>query len=183
MKHNIFYFIILISHILFFKSIAQHQPAHDFKPHHSISLVLSHATVFNGLNTEGKRQVINLPAWGIDYNYQFKPKWSLGIHTDIIIEKFVVEKQGETGTEAALERSYPIAPAIVAMYKINHHWSGLLGAGIEFEKTENFFLNRLGIEYALEMPNEWEFLASFNYDIKWNAYDTYILGVGVAKQF
>ncbi|HLO82849.1 MAG TPA: hypothetical protein VK166_17915 [Chitinophagaceae bacterium] len=151
----------------------------EFKPHSTIGLVISHAHVFAGRDENGKKKVLGLASWGIDYNYHLSPKWAVGLHTDIIIESFKVEEHGgET-----IERSYPIAPALMGIYKPNHHWSLMAGVGEEFAKEENFFLTRLGVEYGAEIRNGWEVFGSLAYDIKWSAYDTWVLGLGISKAF
>lgn len=155
-----------------------------FVPHHSIGVVLAHAHVFQGRDAEGNRSVLSLPSWGLDYNYKFHPKWGIGLHTDIIVEKFMVDKHLESGSSGeVLERSHPIAPAILGAFSPNHHWSFLFGAGAEFAKEGNLFLNRAGIEYAAELPRDWEVFGSLAYDIKWNAYDTWVLGIGISRKF
>jgi len=151
----------------------------EFKPHSAIGLVLSHANVFNGRGDNGKKQVLSLAAWGIDYNYHISSKWAIGLHTDIIVESFKVESQNE----GEIERSYPIAPALMGIYKPNHHWSLMAGAGAEFAKEKDFFLTRLGVEYGAEIRNGWEVFGSLSYDIKWNGYDSWVLGFGISKAF
>ena len=150
-----------------------------FHPHHELGLVVGHAQVFEGRDANGKKKVLSLPSWGIDYNYFFHPKWGIGLHTDIIIEKFEVE--GENNG-SVIERSRPIAPALMGVYKPTHHWSFLLGMGMEFAEEENFALTRAGIEYSGELPKRWEVFGSLGYDFKWNAYDTWTIGIGIAKK-
>jgi len=180
-------FTFVISIALFFcysQSFAQHtEESHKpFHPEHKLSVVISHAQVFQGRDINGNKQVLSLPSWGLDYTYQFSPKWGIGLHTDIITETFEVEKHLANGGDAqVIERSYPIAPALMGIYRLNRHWSFLLGAGVEFAKEENFFLNRAGVEYAAELPKGWEVFGSLSYDIKWNAYDTWLLGLGISK--
>lgn len=178
--------IFLFSVTLFltpFKSSAQ-ENEELFHPHHQLAMVLSHAHVFEGRNQDGQKEVLSLPAWGIDYTYHLSPKWAIGLHTDFIIEKFAVEKNLDSGEEKqTIERSYPIAPALMGIYKLNGHWSFLLGMGGEFAKEEDFLLTRAGVEYGYELPKGWEVLGSMSYDFKWNAYDTWTLGIGIAKSF
>jgi hypothetical protein len=45
------------------------------------------------------------------------PKFAIGLHTDFIAETFKVEKDLESGENEVLERSFPIAPALVVIYK------------------------------------------------------------------
>ena len=178
--HLVFIFSILTS-LCFSKSYGQHKetPNEPFNKHSSISLVLSHAHVFNGRDDAGKKKVLALPSWGIDYNYYFNPKWAIGLHTDIILESFKVE--GKEGV--AIERSTPIAPAIMVMYKPGEHWNLLAGIGEEFAKEDNFFMTRIGTEYGVDIRNGWEVSGSFMYDLKWNAYDSWVLGIGISKSF
>ena len=154
--------------------------AEKFIPHHLLGVAVSHAHVFDGRDADGNKKTLSLPSFGIDYTYQFRPKWGVGLHTDIIVEKFAVKK---TSDQEVIERSYPIAPALMGIYKASPHWSMLLGAGVEFEKEENFFLNRAGVEYSGELPKEWEVFGTLIYDFKWHAYDTWVLGIGIAKSF
>lgn len=152
----------------------------EFHPYHSLGIVLSHATMFEGRDENGHRKTLKLPAWGLDYNYFFHPRWAIGIQADIIVEKFLVEKHdGET-----IERDYPFAPAAMVTFKPTEHWGLKFGAGAEFESEENFFLNRVGVEYGTHFGNHnWEVFGTLGYDIKWNAYDTWVLGIGISKIF
>jgi hypothetical protein len=63
-----------------------------FRPHSQVSLVVSHAHVFEGSDEYGNKKVISLPSWGIDFNYWFHPNWAVGLQTDIIMEEFEVQK-------------------------------------------------------------------------------------------
>lgn len=180
---------IIFAGIVFFSfyfnsSFAQQkeESKEPFHPEHKLSVVISHAHVFQGKDADGNSQALFLPSWGLDYTYQFAPKWGIGLHTDIITQTFKVEKHlGFGGSGDVIERSYPIAPALMGIFKPNKHWSFLFGAGIEFAKEENFFLNRVGVEYGVELPRGWEVFGSLSYDIKWNAYDTWVLGLGISK--
>ncbi|MEG0848351.1 MAG: hypothetical protein RSD71_05460 [Flavobacterium sp.] len=163
---------------------AQESEKKTFSPHHQIGISINHAHVFEGRDDEGNHEVLNLPAWGVDYTYQFHEKWAIGLHTDFIIEKFKVEKTYASGDDKeTVERSYPIAPAVMGIYKPSESWSILLGFGGEFAKEENFFLTRAGVEYGYELPKDWEIFGTFSYDLKWNAYDSWGIGLGIAKNF
>lgn len=155
-----------------------------FKPYHQIGISINHVHVFEGRDYDGRREVLSLPAWGVDYTFQFKEKWAVGLHTDFIIEKFKVEKNLSGGEEKEIvERSYPIAPALMGIYKPNENWSFLLGFGGEFAREEDFFLTRAGAEYGYELPKGWEVFGTVSYDFKWNAYDSWGIGLGIAKNF
>lgn len=158
---------------------AQETEKETFHPHHQLGLVLSHAHVFEGIDDNGNQSVLSLPSWGFDYNFILHPKWGIGLHTDLIVEEFKVEKTFKD--REVIERSYPIAPAVMGIFKPSEHWSFLLGMGGEFAKEENFVLTRLGVEYGVEISNGWEVIGSFGYDFKWDAYDTWTLGIGISK--
>lgn len=159
-------------------------PEEAFKPHHQIGISINHVHVFEGRDDEGNKESLTLPAWAIDYTYHLSKNWAIGLHTDFIIEKFKVEKNLESGEDKeTVERSYPIAPALMGIYKLNEHWSFLLGVGGEFAKEEDYFLTRAGVEYGYELPKGWEIFGTFSYDFKWNAYDSWGIGLGIAKNF
>ncbi len=147
--------------------------------HHSVAIVIGYATVFKGRDENGKRKTLSLPLWGIDYNYHFSHRWALGLHTDIITENFEAEKEG--GEE--IERNHPVVPVILTTFTPVPHWGFLIGPGMEYEEKESFFLVRAGIEYSGELPKEWEVFGSLGYDFKWDAYDTWTIGIGIAKFF
>jgi len=152
---------------------------------HSVSLVISHAHVREGLNSTGQKSFLVLPSWGVDYFYHVNPNWAIGVQADLILESFIVEKHldGNNASEQ-IERSRPFAPSIMGMYKPNHHWGFKLGIGQEFAKEENLPLTRLGVEYAYPLAkHRWEITANVGYDFKWKAYDTFVLGLGISKLF
>jgi hypothetical protein len=148
------------------------------KPHHSVGLLIGHTQVRQGAN-EGNKKWLNLPSFALDYNYFFSEKWSAGLHNDIVIENFKVVDYDEE----VIERSRPLASILTAGYKPGKHFTYQLGLGGEFAKEENLALLRIGAEYGLEISNDWEFIANLVYDLKWNAYDSFGLSVGISKSF
>ena len=153
------------------------QEEHEFHPHHSLGLIISHTQISQGIQEDGKRKWLSLPSWGINYNYVFHSKWAIGLHNDIIVEDFVVESASRE-TEA-LERSYPIASAVVVSFKPGKHFSFLLGSGGEFAENHNFFLLRAGFEYGLHINNRLELVANLVNDLKIKAYNSWAIGLGV----
>jgi len=62
---------------------------------------------------------------------------AIGLQTDIIIEKSKVEKDLEGGgTQETIERSYPVAPALMGIYKPGSHFSFLLGMGRIYQRRK-----------------------------------------------
>ena len=155
----------------------------SFKPFHQLGLTIGHETVFSGRNADGEKTTRILPFWGLDYNFQFSKQFAVGLHTDFVMETFEVEKDLESGPETTVERTWPIAPAAMFFFKPSEHWNFGLGAGGEFSKEENYFLNRASVEYSSEIRNGWEVAGSIQYDFRWNAYDTWTIGLGLSKAF
>jgi hypothetical protein len=153
-----------------------------FKPYHTLSGLLSHTVVKDGIKN-GKADWINFPSFAIDYNFVFSPKWRVGLHNDVILEDFFIETTDTDGAKKEIERSEPIASVLVGGYKPGKHFTFEAGLGYEFSKAENFFLTRIGSEYSLELPKEWELIVNLVYDMKWNAYDSFTFGIGISKSF
>lgn len=184
MKHKVYIhiiFIVLLSMFVVERINAQEDREH--MAHHQIGISINHVHVFKGVADNGKRQTLTLPAWGVDYTYHFSKKWAIGVHTDFIIEKFEIQ-ENTSGTEnsESVERSYPIAPAVMGIYTAGH-WNFLLGLGGEFASEENYFLTRAGIEYSYELPQEWEIFGTVSYDMKWGGYNSWGIGLGISKSF
>ncbi len=161
------------------------QEKHDNQKHHSskkhsIALVLSHTQINEGRDENNQKKWLSLPSWGINYNYSLSSKWMIGLHSDIVVEDFIVENF--TKSSETIERSYPIASAIVASYKLKSV-NLMFGSGVEFAKEENFFLLRTGVEYNKHLGNNYELIANITNDFKLNAYNSWAIGIGIAKLF
>lgn len=161
--------------LLFSCSLSLAQEEKTFTKHHSFSFLLSHTYVSQGV-IDGDKKWLTLPSVSLDYNYVFLPKWSIGLHNDFIFENYKIEKGDEQ-----FERSTPIASAITGGFKPGEHFTYQFGLGGEFASEENFFLTRFGVEYSLELPKDWELISNFVYDIKWSAYDSFSVGIGISK--
>lgn len=167
----------LVFMLLAYASLSQ-EKNEPFKPIHSIGINIGHEHSFTGVT-----ESVALPYWGLDYNFQFARKFAIGLHTDFITESFKVEKEVEGGETETIERSMPIAPALMGIYKPTEHWSFGVGMGGEFAKEKNYLLNRLSVDYGVEIKNAWEVFGALQYDVRWNAYDTWTIGLGIAKAF
>src|SRR5262245_23469371 len=100
---------------------------------HRITIGLGHTQQAKGKNEEGKTGWLPLASWSLNYDYWIGNKWAIGLQTDLVLEKFIVED--EDGDE--LEREKPLALIPVGIYKPGKHFSFMAGAGIELEKEEN----------------------------------------------
>jgi len=132
---------------------------------------------------DGKQSWEVLPSFGLNYNYWFNETWAIGLHTDIVIETYEVERHLDTGSEEILERVTPIAPALMLGYKPHKHFGFLLGPGYELEAEENLFLVRTEVEYSIEMAAGLEFEAGIGYDFRVDAYDSWSMVLGICRSF
>lgn len=179
---KIFTYLLVLRSLTTFAQEETKPENESFEPRHSLSLTIGHEHIFNGRDAEGNKETLILPFWGIDYNFQFAPKFLIGLHTDLILESFEVQKNLKGGVEEVVERTRPVAPAIMGFYKLNDHWSFGFGIGGEFSKEENYFLTRLAIEYGSEIGKGWEVFGGLQYDFRWDAYDTWTIGLGIGRE-
>ena len=184
---KLFFFMALV---LVFSSSAfaqhtgqEHGEEAVFHPHHTFGLVISHTQVSEGVSEGGKRKWLSLPSWGLNYNYKFSPKWAIGLHTDIITESFKVDEHLNGSSNEVIERSSPVATALMASFKPGEHFIFLLGGGGEFAHAANYLLIRLGLEYEYHLNKNWELNANITNDLKVNAYNSWSVGMGITKIF
>ncbi|MCB0571636.1 MAG: hypothetical protein KDC66_17820 [Phaeodactylibacter sp.] len=143
--------------------------------HWRAALLIGHTFVPAG---EAKDHLA-IPSWGVDLEYWVSHKWGLGLHSDLEIQSFIVERDNEE----LLEREYP---AVLTMDVLFKPWRGLAvqaGPGIEIEPKENFFLVRFGIEYEFEVGHGWDIAPNLFYDTRSEAFDTWSIALGVGKRF
>lgn len=159
------------------------QEKEQFAPAHQLGLNIGHEYSFSGIGENGERKLVILPYWGLDYNYRFSEQFSIGIHIDFITETFKVETEESDGDDAVSERTRPVAPAFMGMFRPVERLALGLGIGGEFAQEGNYWLNRLAVEYGVPIRKGWEVFGVFQYDFRWQAYDTWTLGLGISKSF
>ena len=93
------------------------------------------------------------------------------------MKTFEVEDRNNT----VIERTKPVTIVAAAIFKPKKHVAFVAGMGGEFASEGNYALTRLGIESGWEIKNNWEFGIGLLYDIKWNAYSTWVFGFGISK--
>jgi len=151
---------------------------HD-KSFHSLTLVMASALIPNSFS-ENTNDILIVPVYGLNYDYQINKNWGAGVHMDILLQQFKIEKHG---SDEEVVRENPVSIAAIAFFKPHHRWKILGGYGVEMEKNENFQLIRIGAEYGIELPKNWELSFTFEYDFKINSYYTMLLGIGFTKKF
>ena len=148
-----------------------------------VLVAIGHMGVGQGIDVDGNRSWLSIPVWMIDYDYSLTRKWTLGVHNDIITESFKVEGFFLGEETETIEREKPIATLLVVSYKPGEHAVYSIGNGGEFSSSGNYFLTQVGFEYGFELPGEWELSPALAYDLKWNAYDSFSISLGVGKKF
>lgn len=154
-----------------------HEPAHEqaHEPHFRIAAFLSH-TFISGV-VPGTRLAI--PSYGLDLEYWPSHKLGIGLHSDLELENFVVEREHQE----VLEREYPVVASLDVLYR---PWQGLVfqvGPGVEIDRNQHFFLFRLGMEYEVELGHHWDLYPTAFYDARADAFSSFSIGLGVGKRF
>ena len=149
-------------------------------PKHAISIELGHAHLSEGIRN-GESQWISVPSWAINYIYMINHEWAMGLHTDILIEEFEVKSAGRE--DPVIKRSFPVSLVAAGSYKPLHYLSVVLGGGFEYTPEETFAVIRFGVEPNIELSEKWEMVFSMMYDIKIDAYNSWNMGIGVARIF
>ena len=146
---------------------------------HKITLVMAYSFINNSFS-EQTNGILIVPTIGFNYDYFFNARWGLGLHTDLLLQQYKVEKHG--GHEEIL-RENPVGLAGMLLFKPNHRWTLMAGYGVEVEKHENFQMIRVGVEYGIELPKHWELGFSLEFDYKIKTYSSLMFGVGFSKMF
>jgi hypothetical protein len=174
--------IILICTLAFpYKSIkAQHESEHKHHSNfHKASGLMGFSFMRNSI--EGvSNHVLVVPVIGLNYDYFFKGKWGVGLHSELILQQFKVEKHKQ---ETVIERENPISLIGQVQFKPHHRWTLFTGYGIEIEKHKNLQLIRIGGEYGIELPKNWEVGLSLEFDYKPDAYSSLFFGISFSKLF
>lgn len=154
-----------------------HPPAqHGLKGANRLTLGLGHTHVSQG-KVNGDTKWLTLPSWSINYDHWINDKWAIGVQSDLILESFVIESHGNE----LIERKFPFTVVPVAIYKPGKHFSFLGGVGGEFAKGHNFVTTRLGVEYGLHLPKDWEVGIAAVWDNKWDYYNSWGLAFTFSK--
>ena len=176
-------FVLLI---IFFttisKAICQHEsignniPEHE-APFHKISLVMANSLISNNVE-ENSNTLLLVPTFGVNYDYFFHKRWGIGLHNDILLQQYKVERHDN---KEELERENPVAVCGILSFKPHHRWTLLGGYGVELEKNESINLFRFGVEFGIPLKDHWELGFNAEYDHKIKAYSSFMFGVGFSK--
>ncbi len=170
---------LLITLLIFSCSLntfSQHQTElNDHENAHKLTVVMAHAHIPTALD-DNKNLIV--PVWGFNYDYVFHHRWGAGIHSELVLQQFKIEDGDE---ENELIRENPVSLCGVITFKPHHKWTILSGGGVELETKENIAVVKFGVEYGIELINDWELGLSAELDHKINTYSSWMFGVGFSK--
>ena len=155
--------LCLISIMFGLSSFAQHET--EYHNYHRITGLLGYSLVDNSF-TASTNDLLIVPTFGINYDYFFHKSWGVGLHSDIVLQQFTIERHHD---KEEIVRDNPIAVCGIIIFKLTHHWSLLGGYGVEYEKHESLDLIRFGVEYEIPIQNNWEISFTTEYDYKFEA--------------
>lgn len=147
---------------------------HTFKPFR-IAVIIGHTLIPAGHTNDN----LFIPSWGLDLEYWWKPTWGIGLHNDLELESFLIERPN---TEI-IERIYPLVMTLDLLYKPIGGLVLMAGPGYEIADQQDFFLLRFGIEYEFEIGNHWDVAPTFFYDSREDSFQTWSVGLGIGKRF
>jgi len=118
-----------------------------------------------------------LPTFGLDIEYWFTKKWAVGFKGDIEIATYIIEHKDN---EVEIERERPMILTTPVFYKPwNNGFVFMLGPGIEIEKSENFFVTRMGVAYDMHLPHNMFVSPELVYDIKGGYINSLTAAIGI----
>lgn len=152
--------------------------SHSMQGTHRITLGLGHTNVSEG-KINDKTEWLSMPSWSLNYDYWISNKVAIGLQNDIIVESFKIADH----EEEEIERHYPLTTVPVVIYKPWKNFSFVGGVGAEFAEAHTLWLTRLGAEFGVHIPGDWEAGAALVWDGKWNYYNSYALAFTFSKLF
>ena len=132
-----------------------------------------------GTETLKGKEYLVVPAIGLDAEYWFNGKWGIGLHNDLELVTYEVQREGEH----LFERNSPVLLTVDGLWKPARHFVFLIGPGVELEERETLLVVRGGVEYEIELSSHWDISPTIFYDTRLHAYDTFSFGIGIGKRF
>jgi len=146
-------------------------------PHHHQHPFRAAVLLGHGIVPEvGGDGVLFVPTWGLDLDYHLSDRWSLGLHSDVEIENYLIELPG--GEEVELEM--PFISTLDVFYRLNHNILLGGGGGFTLENGEAKSLIRLAVEGEVPMNDRWEWTPTLFLDQRLDGRQVWTFAVGVA---
>jgi hypothetical protein len=157
---------------------AQHEIDDKFSdPHHHRHPLRAAVLLGHGMVPEvGGEGIYFVPTWGIDLDYHLSDYWSIGWHSDVELENYVIIT--DNGTELEIET--PMISTLDIFYRLNHNLIVGIGPGLTKENTEIKTLIRLGLEAEVPLNDRWEWTPTLYLDQRVDGHSVWTFAVGVA---
>ena len=110
-------------------------------------------------------------------DYHLTDNWSLGWHSDVEIENYMVTLPD--GEEVELEMPL-ITTTLDVFYRLNHNLLVGIGGGLTLENTEWKPLMRVAVEGEVPMNDRWEWTPTLFLDQRLDGRQVWTFAVGVA---
>jgi hypothetical protein len=149
-----------------------------FRKHHRISAMMAFSHIPSIVPGETEKKNLAIPTWGLNYDFWFHEKWAVGLHNDLIMQQYKVERHN--GEEETI-RSFPIASKAVILFQPIPDLIFLTGYGKEFEPNETLDVITVGVEYGIPIRNHWEVNFNLIFDYNVNLYTSWLIGIGFSK--
>ena len=120
-----------------------------------------------------------LPNIGFNYKYWFDDHFAIGWYNNLLIQTFVINNDSHQD----LVRAYPFVTSIVGVLRPWKHLSIFTGPGIEIDKNGSLFVYRFGLDYAINLSNDWQLTPRFHFDILGSDIEVYTLGLSIGRRF
>ena len=117
------------------------------------------------------------PTVGVEYLYEFHPRWLVAAMVDIELIEYGVESHA-----GLINRENPLILAATAMFRVTHKWIVYAGPGYEIETHETFFVFRTGIKYEIH-SGHFEYAPTLEFDFKEDTYASIFLGLAIGRAF
>ena len=175
------FLVFTLLQFLIIECFCQHEQLYDNETthearFHKISLVMANSLITNSVDDINETLIV--PTFGINYDYWFKEKWGVGLHTDLVLQQYKIERHDD---QSVLERDNPMAFCAIVSYEPLPRWIIMGGYGIEIERNENIDLFRFGLEYGIPLKDHWELGFNIEYDHKIKAYSSIMFGIVFSK--
>ncbi|MCK4828277.1 hypothetical protein KA005_71775 [bacterium] len=130
------------------------------------------------MDDAGEKQFLTIPVIGLDYEYWFSHKFALGLHNELELASYIMEKDHEEH----LDREYAIVMALVAVYEPAHGLAFFAGPGYEIEGNLSFMIFMLELEFGKVFEDGWSVGVVLSYDIK-PGFGALSTGLTIGKRF
>jgi hypothetical protein len=114
------------------------------------------------------------PTLGLDYFYNFHPRWGAGFLSALELNHYVV-------TDDQVERENAMIFTVVGMFSATKYLDFFVGGGIEVEQHDDLAVFRLGTQYSIDVGKHWALVPKFLFDLKEN-YNTWSLALSFARR-